>query len=250
MLFCGPLLRRGWEFSMGRIVAALAVAALWCGSLGTGASATVSRAEGSCESAVRTPYYVATFEDGAGPEWHPRRVTRSPTGERFLGRFVNRSVELKLRNLPPHHAVRLSVDLLPIMSWDGSHPVDGPDIVRAKVDGQQAAATFSNDTAPFDAAYRQTFPGLYPGPARHPGITGADASETLGYPDVSAYGGIGDSTYTIRATLKHRRSTLSLRITSQNVVDVGVNPIETDESLGVDNVSVRLLGADCPKGWF
>jgi hypothetical protein len=202
----------------------------------------------------RSPVHYSTgFEDGVGRQWHPRKGTTAPSGERFLGRFVNRSVILRLRNLPPHRAVELSADVLMIMSWDGSNAIDGPDVLSVAITKGRmphhrpwsAVATFSNDAEPFIAGYEQTFPHPYPGSVFHPGLTGSRATGTLGYPDVSAYGGVGDATYRLRAVVPHRGSSLVVRVTSRNAVDDGVEPVEADESFGLDNVAVRLRGRRC-----
>jgi hypothetical protein len=206
-----------------------------------------------CGTNRNAAYYSNDFEHGAGRQWRPREVTSAPNGERFLGRFVNESVVLRLHDLPPHRAVELSADVLVIMSWDGSHPIDGPDVLAVAVTkgptprhrAWRAAATFSNDAAPFVAGYEQTFPHPFPGPVLHPGLTDSQSTSRLGYPDVSAYGGVGDATYRVRVVVPHHHRHLAIRVTSRNAVDAGVDPIETDESFGLDDVTVRLLGRRC-----
>jgi hypothetical protein len=209
--------------------------------------------QSTCASQSSAVYYSTGFERGVGRRWQPREVASAPSGERFLGRFVNRSVVLRLTDLPPHRAVALSADIHVIMSWDGSHAVEGPDVLGVAVPAGRrthprlwrAAATFSNDAAPFVAGYEQTFPHPLPGPVLHPGLTGSSATGTLGYPDVSAYGGVGDATYRVRVTVPHRDRALVVRISSRNAVDDSPRPVETDESFGLDNVTVRLRGRLC-----
>ena len=82
-----------------------------------------------------------------GGEWSSNLVTNAPLGDRrFLGPFANQTVSLSLNSLPAHEQLTVSFDLLILGSWDGNHPVLGPDQWLLSVDGAPPLfrSTFSN----------------------------------------------------------------------------------------------------------
>ncbi|MCP3141476.1 Vgb family protein [Pyxidicoccus xibeiensis] len=179
--------------------------------------------------------YDETFGRGAGPEWSHRRVSRTPKGGRqFLGPFSQQEVTLRLDDLPAHDEVEVSLDLFVLKSWDGNDATKGPDRWVASVDGGRVLldATFSNDAAPYDARYSQSYPGPYPG-GSYPGLTGAEERGTLGYPDESGYGSKGDSLHRLTFTFRHTGGELTLRFADPPRG-------EANEQWGVDSVSVKV----------
>jgi hypothetical protein len=187
--------------------------------------------------------YTEDFEGRVGPEWSRRGTEETPAGRRFLGRFRQQSVRLKLGRLPNHDTVRLSFDLYVIGSWDGNSPLSGPDRWRLRVkDGPTLVdTTFSNDVwgAGATREYFQAFPGRSPG-AAYPGLVNAFERGTLGYPDTSTYGGVGDSVYRLNFQFRHSEDDVEL-------VFEDLPRSEADESWGLDNVRVTL-GSDDERG--
>ncbi|MFP2925333.1 hypothetical protein ACLESO_08965 [Pyxidicoccus sp. 3LG] len=179
--------------------------------------------------------YDENFGRGAGPEWSQRRVSRTPKGGRqFLGPFSQQEVTLSLDDLPDHDEVEVSLDLFVLKSWDGNDATKGPDRWVASVDGGRVLldATFSNDAAPYDSRYFQSYPDAYPG-GSHPGLTGAEEKGSLGYPDTSGYGSKGDSLYRLTFTFRHTGDAVTLRFADPPRG-------EANEQWGVDSVSVKV----------
>src|SRR4051794_3852779 len=69
-----------------------------------------------------TVVYSANFDTGIpGPEWSVGNLSVSPSGQSFLGEFLNDTATLTLDDLPGHSRVRVDVDVYIIRSWDGSN---------------------------------------------------------------------------------------------------------------------------------
>jgi hypothetical protein len=186
--------------------------------------------------------YRSNFGEKAGPEWSHDKTDKAPAdGRRFLGQFGNNEVSLSLRRLAPHKYVRASFDFYAIRSWDGSNdPLRecGPDVWSVRVGGGPllVRATFASATVM--RCDRQTFPDLYPGPT-HPRFTGAAQKDTLGYQfGVSA----GDAVYKMTVVFPHEEANLALIFAATDL-----EPLD-NESWGLDNVVVELLGRPGPLG--
>ncbi|KFE69705.1 hypothetical protein [Hyalangium minutum] len=134
--------------------------------------------------------------------------------------------------------LKVTLELFVIKTWDGNSPFAGPDRWIASVDGGPVLldATFSNDDAPFDPEFFQSYPQQFPG-GSNPGLTGAEEKGTLGYPDESGYGGVGDSIYKLTFTFRHSGNHLTLRF---------VDPPRADanELWGLDCVRVKVRKAE------
>src|SRR5689334_4280884 len=75
-----------------------------------------------------TVVYSADFNtDSAGPNWSVKSLAVTPSGERFLGEFLNDTATLSLDSLPKHSRIEVTVDLYAIRSWDGGNKQWGPD---------------------------------------------------------------------------------------------------------------------------
>lgn len=194
--------------------------------------------EGQLEAQWKQPFrliYEEYFGKGAGPEWSIPRTSKSPNGKRrFLGPFNQEEVMLHLEDLPAHDEVKVTLELFVLKTWDGNSTCCGPDRWVARVDGGPVLldATFSNDDAPFDPEFFQSYPGPYPG-GSNPGLTGAAEKGTLGYPDESGYGGVGDSIYRLTFTFPHSARGLTLRFTDPPRDDA-------NELWGLDCVRVKV----------
>jgi len=153
----------------------------------------------------------------------------------FLGRFAGENVRLNLDALPEHCSVTVSFDLLIIGSWEGSTGYfAGPDTwdLDASVPGECCPsenllhASFANCACRYQS-YPDTYPNVY-----HPGLTGAEEVESLGYHR--------DSVYHMSFTFFHWRDTLQLSFAGNQQLQNW-----TDESWGLDNLVVQVDTQTC-----
>ncbi len=178
----------------------------------------------------------------------PQAITNceSPNGaQRFLGEFggpkigtasdpgynrtlVEQTIRLTLHELPPHQALRLSLDLCVLKSWDGNSPQYGPDRLRLAVAGEPTLldTSFSNN----HKVDRQGSVQDHPQPKCSP-QTAAVSTNTL------AYKFFGDAIYRLEFTFPHRKDVLELDFTSSLFEGKGTD----DESWGVDNVRIETV---------
>ncbi len=197
------------------------------------------------ETPVVTPAfkvaYTQDFEGAVGAEWSNRKVSTTPAGaRRFLGNFGNQATRLTLTNLPAHSAAEVSFDLYLIQSWDGNNGYFGPDQWDLQVvGGAKLIHTTFGHGQPDNYIYPdgQAYPGDYPG-GRFRLFTGATETDTLGY----TFGNLGimNSVYEQTYGFSHAGDTLQLDFSASNLQAL------SDESWGIDNVSVRLI--DAPAG--
>ncbi len=186
-----------------------------------------------------TLVYSNDFTDDPGQEWSNPQVTISPnTQERFLGRFNNESVTLSLNGLPAHHALSVSFDLYLIESWDGSEFALGPDLWELRVPRERILlrSTFSNSNDPL---LTQSYPDFYPH-GRHPPLTGALQTNTLGFEEVAEDPGAPDSTHHLTFSFTHTNDQIVLHFSAADL------EAPDNESWGLDNVVVSV--EDPPGG--
>ncbi len=183
--------------------------------------------------------YEHDFDTPVGPEWSHNVRTTTPNAVRtFLGRFSDDHVMLNLDFIPEHCAVTVDFDLLIIGEWDGSvGPFAGPDLldINASIPGDCCPlenllhATFAH----CDCTY-QAYPGTYPN-AYHPGTTGAEEIDTLGYEM--------DSVYHLSFTFFHHQERLQLSFSGSSNLEPW-----PDETWGIDNIVVSIDNDSCCRG--
>ncbi|MBI2375581.1 MAG: VWD domain-containing protein [Deltaproteobacteria bacterium] len=178
--------------------------------------------------------YYSDFSGPVGTEWSsttrsttPGSATRPP--EDFLGRFSNGSVTLAFPELRAHNEVTVTFDLFVIESWDGSAGSVGPDRFRFAYVSNGVTTTLLDTTFANVGGTVQAYPQNFG--ASNPPQTGALEVNTLGYPF------FGDSVYRISYTFPHSGTDLNLVFTAAGLQEL------TDESWGIDNVSVQLRSA-------
>jgi hypothetical protein len=223
---------------------------------GSSRRAIAVTAGGCTTPSGKARFYKRDFA-GAGSRWSPKTIERPPRGERrFLGGFVNEPVSIAVHKLPAHDYVRLSFDLLILMSWDGSGltghgpkgPIAvGPDVLNIAVaDGPLLFAhTFSNipDDRGFEAPTKfQSFPSPVPGDLL-PAQTGAAERNTLGYRYEFGPGFDMDAIYRITILFPHKVADLRLEFTAPNLQTITAGPNLPDEYWGLDDVQVDPLAA-------
>jgi hypothetical protein len=150
------------------------------------------------------------FSDGASELWSSSLRSETPSGEDFLGRFGNDELRLSLVDLPRHGQVRLEFDLYVIQSWDGP--------------GDEFRLSSENGASLIDRSFNN-----------HGGAPDAVAIDTLGYAHQ------GDAIYHFSFTLDHKDAELAFVFAGQ-----GLQHLD-DESWGLDNVKVMLVGTE-PAG--
>ena len=181
--------------------------------------------------------YDNDFSTSAGSEWSNNSIETAPSGENFLGRFLDIVETLTLNNLPVHTSATVAFRLYTIGSWDGNNTA----LNNGVVDG----FTFDNiglgqsNALPLNTTF-SNFPGSdqdYP-TIPSVGKTGAVAINSLQYP-VNNGGFGGDAAYDFSFTFAHTSSTLIANwVAYINQAGGGL----LDESWGLDNVVVSVDG--------
>lgn len=193
-----------------------------------------------CTQSVLLANYFNDFEGSVGSEWSRTNTDVTPIGNRsFLGQFGNGTVSLNLTDLEDHSSVSISFDLFIIRTWDGNVTASylgqalGPDIWSLGVrDGESLLyTTFSNNSN-----RTQAYPDSYPDGV-YDFFTGATEIKTLGF--MYYAGSIQDSVYHLSYTFPHTESSLILDFSAMNLQSL------SDESWGLDNVSVTLIPEPC-----
>ncbi|MCZ8356359.1 MAG: SBBP repeat-containing protein [Microcystis sp. LE19-388.1G] len=190
--------------------------------------------------------YSNNFETSAGSEWSKTNRSTTPIGGRkFLGEFSNDTVSLTLNNpLLNNNTVTVEFDLFIIRTWDGN--VLGDNFTLTTSNGQTLVNTnFYFYNSNFDNSYSQygywgtqSYPNSAGQGNYSPG-TGAVENNTLGYqfyydfPIYRYY--TTDSVYHLTSTFTNTANTLTLNFTGSNLQGL------SDESWGIDNISVRVL---------
>jgi hypothetical protein len=226
-------------------VAVLMTLVLTGGITRSGPPETASTVPGPRFAARGIKVYASAFANGAGEQWSKRQVTKCPSGKHtFLGPFAYECVTLTLDNLPEHARVRLSFDLMIMLSWDGDafldNPrADGPDLFDVTVDRgpRLVHASFVAVARPASDMPKQSFPGRFP--YDHlPAGTGAAESRSLGYRWWAGDGsGPDDYVYHIERSFAHGGKSLRFAFSGINLQAVN------DECWGLENVCVEVLPA-------
>lgn len=187
--------------------------------------------------AANAVVYSNDFSVGAGSDWSSPSLSVTPTGEQFLGEFGNSATTLTLTNLAAHNAVTISFDLYVLKTWDGDNFGFGPDVWGISVNGNSSfngfTTTFSNGYGPTQSYPSAVFVGS--AAAR----TGSVANDTLGY----GSGYLGDSIYHLTFTTSHSASTFTATLFGTNLQGI------SDESWGIDNVSVAIAAVPEPESY-
>lgn len=183
--------------------------------------------------------YTNNFSTSAGPEWNNPSIATAPSGEKFLGRFLDVLETLTLSSLPAHTSATVSFRLYTIGSWDGNTTTFGGQVVgpdRFTFDnigpGQSNAlplnTTFANVTG-----FTQEYP-TNPSPPK----AGAAATNILTYA-IADGGSSGDAAYDFSFAFSHTNPTLIANwLAFINQAGAGL----VDESWGLDNVVVSVAG--------
>ncbi|MBS9525683.1 hypothetical protein KI659_16815 [Litoribacter alkaliphilus] len=183
--------------------------------------------------------YSNDFTTGNLEEFITQRGIDFYNGDSVLGFFNNEGFSVKLRNLPSHNMVRVTIDLYLHDSWDGnSQDPGGPDIWRMFLDEQEVLnTTFSN--SPCESAYclYQSYPENYV--RQFVPKTGAVRGNL---PGRCQYAGIPNWTshYRISKLISHNNSTLTISCLDE-LVQWNAEDQRCDESWSVNKIEVSVL---------
>lgn len=185
----------------------------------------------------QTTVYRTDFEQPVGSEWSSGLTDVTPIGNRrFLGQFGSDTVTLTIpaAQFPQGtDAVRVSLDLFVLRTWDGNHDVSGSGPDRWSLTLGSGVAlldtTFSNGHPNSEFA-GQAYPGVF-GAGQSASRTGADENNTLGY----EFGEPMDSVYDLDFTFSYTGGDLVLHFAGL------LTTPGPDESWGLDNVVVQAL---------
>ena len=168
-------------------------------------------------------FLLDTFEGGALDSWSDRTTASLPAFTEFLGRFGNQTISVTLDNLPPHTGIELHFDFYAIDSWDGTDATyGGPDEFLV---GHGTSV---------DNLFIEDF--VFPGRGR------PDQSYTTTEPEISGrlgFAGFSDAIYrdlNNGFTFPHQGASVTLNFTGRGLQAL------TDESWGIDNVTITLAG--------
>lgn len=162
-------------------------------------------------------------------------------GSKVIGRYNNGGFSLDLKNLPKHKAIQIEVVPYFHNSWDGNNNfggIDGPDIWRMVVDGQQLInATFSN--SPCNPLYClfQSYPLNYT-LVHNPPMT--DAIKVFDGTKDNCSGINTSSMYRIVKTISHSNSTINISFRDFLIQTNVPNPI-CDESWSMASIIVKVI---------
>ncbi len=156
------------------------------------------------------PVAAFDFENEPGPAWSQTKRTTSPDGRRrMLGPFIGEAVYLNLNGLPEHTQIRLRFTLITAGPWGADSQQSIFNCLSAAF-GKLVGGALSNQPTSNNTRAGEARLGLDHDVAPR---TGAIAINSLGYDPARG----GQSTYAFDIIFAHRRPTLRLTFTAQNL---------------------------------
>lgn len=160
-------------------------------------------------------------------------------GKAVIGFYNNDTVTLSLGGLPPHDALKITVELFVHDSWDGNMTgVGGPDLWIMELEGGEVLrTTFSNSPCSSSYCLYQSFPGNYPTFSRpKTDATSGDLPGRCQYQNVAGW----SSVYHITRTIPHRGYTAEFVFRDEIKQTNARNPL-CDESWSLGQISVSTV---------
>ena len=179
--------------------------------------------------------YQNNFDAGGTAGWSTSTTDVTPSGRRFLGQFNNGGSALALSGLTIGETLRLEFDFYAINTWDGNHPLWGPDMFRVAVVGgpELLNATFAVGEVGI-ADGTQSYPGTESS-GTFPGRFMATENNTLGYMYLGTFA--RDAVWHMILDTPVTDSAMSISFEGS-----GLQPI-FDESWGIDTFTASLVPA-------
>jgi hypothetical protein len=222
--------------------------------------AALSLANIGCAQTTK-PAYESRF-DTLTEGWSIVQVQQSPNRERtFLGGFVDELVTFSATNLPKHDYVRVSFDLLIILTWDGNghsgytvggSTAVGPDWFQASVRNGPIlmADTFSNipDVEGFKRPTKfQSYPSPVPGDQIASQTSAVEKNE-LGFIYEAGPGFPMDAVYHVSLLVPHDQASITLDFKALLRDPVKIpRLLQPEECWGIDQFVVEALPASAVK---
>jgi hypothetical protein len=169
----------------------------------------------------------------ASGAWSDADVTKTPDVGTIRGPFHAQTVQLSLHDLPDHHWLRIRCHLYVRGTWDGSHPIWGPDIwsLTLKNGRRLIFATICNE-GEWAGNNSQSYPDDYSVAISHPARTGAVGKLA----DLDSFDSVHKglyTTYPIEVVLPHAKPTVDI-----DFAGVYDDP-EEEQAWGIDQVVVE-----------
>lgn len=161
-------------------------------------------------------------------------------GDTIMGFYNNEEVTVRLLDLPPHNALRITIDVLAHDSWDGNldDGVSGPDFWFFKIDDQEVyRTTFSNTPCVSSFCLRQSYPNEYF--RQNKPKSGAIQTNIPGICSARNRSN-GTSKYQITKIVSHKGSEAKLSMADELKQTNSPNP-KCDESWSVSKIQVSAM---------
>lgn len=161
-------------------------------------------------------------------------------GDTIMGFYHNEEVSVSVFELPPHNALKITIDVLAHDSWDGNvdDGISGPDFWYFKIDNEEVyRTTFSNTPCVSSFCIRQSYPSEYfkqnfpktgAIETNIPGICSARKSSN------------GTSKYRVTKIIAHNGPDVRLTLGDELMQLNAFNPI-CDESWSVSNIEISAM---------
>lgn len=161
-------------------------------------------------------------------------------GDTVAGFYHNEEVSVRLLELPPHNALRITIDVLAHDSWDGNvdDAISGPDFWYFKIDDDEVyRTTFSNTPCVNSFCLRQSFPQEYF--RQNLPKTGAVQIYPVGRCNTGP-NNRGTSKYRVTKIIPHVGKDVKLTMGDELMQLNALNPI-CDESWSVSKIEISAM---------
>lgn len=158
----------------------------------------------------------------------------------IMGFYHNEEVWVKLFDLPPHNALKITIDVLAHDSWDGNldDGVSGPDYWYFKLDDEEVyRTTFSNSVCVSTFCLRQSYPEQF----FRQNFPKEGAVQT-NLPGLCSAAGVpnGTTKYSITKTFRHFQDSVKITMGDELMQTNAFSPL-CDESWSVSKIQVSAL---------
>ncbi|MCH7398822.1 hypothetical protein MM236_12530 [Belliella sp. DSM 107340] len=158
----------------------------------------------------------------------------------IMGFYHNEEVWVKLFDIPPHNAIKITIDVLAHDTWDGNldDGVSGPDYWYFKIDDEEVyRTTFSNSVCESTYCLRQSFPDEFI--KQNFPKEGALATNI---PGLCSQAGVPNQTtkYSITKTFRHFKDSLKITMGDELMQTNAFSPL-CDESWSISKIEVSAL---------
>ncbi|SIS55918.1 hypothetical protein [Belliella pelovolcani] len=161
-------------------------------------------------------------------------------GDTVAGFYHNEELTVKVLELPPHNALRITIDVLAHDSWDGNvdDGISGPDFWYFKIDDEEVyRTTFSNTVCVSSFCLRQSFPQEYF--RQNFPKTGAIQTYNVGRCNTGP-NNLGTTKYRVTKIIPHFGNDVKLTM-GDELLQLNANSPLCDESWSVSKIEVSAM---------